>query len=508
MENDETGVDMASGASAELLSAIASPFGKYWMIDVGFADSALALMANMSSAEMVLHIAEFQKQRQAQIAEIRMAGPGSGRAEQKRYKVSNGVAYVYMSGPMTKSPTCMSMFLGGAFTSVLRSDLRAAVGDPDVRSIMLVIDSPGGTVDGSFDLAYDVFKLNAQKPIDGYIEDLGASAAYLVGSQCRNLYMNANGAAGSIGVYTTLIDSRGAHAQRGMKIHVVKAGANKAIGHPGTEITDANIAHVQQRIDRIQGLFVRAVSRGRGLDDKAMAKVADGSVFIGNDAKRLGLVDSIKSLDDAHAEAVNGPADTKKRRTPRMEEQVAADMTDIRRWLAAEPAGEDNDTGTADTTAAAAAEAVAQDTTTAQQPEQPAQAAVQIGLTAGQVAIAATELADLRERATMGDEYIGKLRQQVGALAVIALGQTEGATAQESISTMNMATLRAIGKQYVQIGVAKGLMEKDGVAMTRDSAPAIAAGGSATADTGQKTTRDELVATTRNNLEATGLYGL
>ena len=99
------------------------------------------------------------------------------------YDTRGGVAVLSFAGVVTKQPTVWSRIFGGkAVTTDTTRALSNAVADPAVNSILMVIDSPGGTVDGTADLADAVHEANAVKPVTAYAQDTMASAAYWIGS--------------------------------------------------------------------------------------------------------------------------------------------------------------------------------------------------------------------------------------------------------------------------------------------------------------------------------------
>jgi signal peptide peptidase SppA len=225
------------------------------------------------------------------------------RSEESRtpYTVDqNGIATFQIVGTMLKQ---QSSFGGGTSTVQLRRDLRQALNDPQVRGLMLVIDSPGGTVAGTYDLASEV--ASARKPIHTYIEDLGASAAYVVASQSQRISANSNAVVGSIGTFLMVHDYSKLYAERGVKVHVVKAGEFKGTGAQGTEITAEQLAELQRHIDEMNGLFTSAVERGRKLTREQVTALADGRVHIGSSAKTLGLIDAVETLDQAYSNLVS-----------------------------------------------------------------------------------------------------------------------------------------------------------------------------------------------------------
>jgi ClpP class serine protease len=80
-------------------------------------------------------------------------------------------------------------------------------------------------------------------------------------------------------------------------IHIVKAGQHKAIGVPGTEISEDDLAEVQRGVDSIYDIFVAAVARGNDMTAERAGMLADGRVHIGTDAVELGLADEVQSFN-------------------------------------------------------------------------------------------------------------------------------------------------------------------------------------------------------------------
>lgn len=205
-----------------------------------------------------------------------------------------GIAVIEASGPMMKFASSLA---AGTSTVRMRRQMRNALNDEAVNGILLHIDSPGGTVSGTKDLADDVAQAAKRKPVYTFFEDLGASAAYWVGSQASKVFTNPTGIVGSIGTYMVIEDLSGMAQQMGVKIHVIRAGEFKGAGTPGTEITDAQLAEWQRVIDALNDQFIRGVAQGRGLSLKAVRELADGRAHVGAAAAALSLVDGVQSFD-------------------------------------------------------------------------------------------------------------------------------------------------------------------------------------------------------------------
>ncbi len=229
-------------------------------------------------------------------AAVRAANPRQPGA----YRItSDGMAVVEVVGAMTKYGSSMSAMEFG--TIGVRRAIRAALADDMVAGILLVIDSPGGTVAGTGDLADEVAKANAVKPVTAYIEDIGASAAYWVASQAGRIVANKTAGIGSIGVYSVIRDTSARAISEGVRVHVVKSGQFKGAGAPGTEVTAEHLAEVQREINEVNTEFVRAVADGRGLPVETAEALADGRLHIAAAAVGLGLIDAVGTIDDAAA---------------------------------------------------------------------------------------------------------------------------------------------------------------------------------------------------------------
>lgn len=209
----------------------------------------------------------------------------------------DGIAVVDIMGTLMKGETSLSQ---STSTVKMRKTLRSLGSNDAVKAVMIRIDSPGGTVSGTQDLADEVAALASIKPTHAYIEDLGASAAYWIASQTHSISANRTAMVGSIGTYAVINDFSALAAKEGIKVHVVRAGEFKGSGTPGTEITDKQLAEWQRLVNEHNEHFLEAVHRGRGPMTMAdVRSIADGRVHLAEDAKKLGIIDSVVSFDAA-----------------------------------------------------------------------------------------------------------------------------------------------------------------------------------------------------------------
>jgi len=236
-------------------------------------------------------------------------------------RASGGIALVTLHGTLMKHAASMTR---STSTVSARRQIRAAVRDEDIAGILLHIDSPGGTVAGTKDLADEIASAKAKKPVYAYCEDLCASAAYWLASQADKVFANPTALVGSIGTFLVVYDASQMAAMEGIKVHVIKAGDFKGAGTPGTEVTPEQLAEFQRNVSELNEHFVAGVMEGRKLTDKQVRGLADGRVHLAAAAKDLKLIDGIGSLDDTMRQLVS---QTKKARimstTTALETQAA-----------------------------------------------------------------------------------------------------------------------------------------------------------------------------------------
>jgi signal peptide peptidase SppA len=229
----------------------------------------------------------------------------SADVREKDLDIRAGVAHIEIAGPMMKQVPSIFNWLGikATSTEVVRAELEAAILSDRVESIVLDIDSPGGTVDGTAALAADVYAARGMKPITARVDDMMASAALWVGSQADMVGAGESAAVGSLGVYAVVDDKSRQFENKGIKTHVVSSGELKGAFVDGSHVTEAQIEDLQRNIDTYTSLFVEAVARGRGMSIEETRELATGQMWIGSEAMDRGLVDTVDVVPDAVAPA-------------------------------------------------------------------------------------------------------------------------------------------------------------------------------------------------------------
>lgn len=228
-------------------------------------------------------------------------GKGAG-GEAPPYQMQGGVAVIPVMGVLDKRLNLFSKFSGGSSYEMVGAAVRAALADPNVKALLLDIDSPGGSVDGVKTVADQIFAARERKPIVAFGNGMMASAAYWLGSAASRVVADDTAIVGSIGVALTHFDRSAQDVQRGVKRTEIYAGQYKRIASDSKPLSPEGQDYLQGMVDTYYNLFLEAVARNRGQDSgQVHQEMADGRDFIGKQALQAGLVDQIGTFDDALA---------------------------------------------------------------------------------------------------------------------------------------------------------------------------------------------------------------
>lgn len=222
-------------------------------------------------------------------------------------RTSGAVAVIPVFGVISQRMNLMSQMSGGTSTEQLAGAFREAVNDDSIGSIILNIDSPGGTVYGVQELADVIYSARGRKPVVAVANSLAASAAYWLGTQADEFVVTPSGEAGSIGVIASHIDQSAANEAAGVKVSYITAGKYKAEGNPDEPLADESRGYLQSRVDAYYADFVKAVARGRGVKvSDVTSGMGEGRVVGARDAVRLGMADRVSTLEDTIARLQSG----------------------------------------------------------------------------------------------------------------------------------------------------------------------------------------------------------
>ena len=216
----------------------------------------------------------------------------------------SGIAVLPLYGVVTQRGNMVDDISGPGSTSTQQftSALRQVLADDTVGQILIDIDSPGGSVYGVAELASEIVKARAQKPVVAVANSLAASAAYWIGCSASEFYVTPGGEVGSIGVWQAHFDYSKALEEEGVKTTLISAGKFKVEGNPYVPLDPEAQAFMQSRVDDYYNAFIQAVAVGRGVTvDVVRNGMGEGRVLGADAALTQRMVDGIASFDDVLA---------------------------------------------------------------------------------------------------------------------------------------------------------------------------------------------------------------
>ena len=230
------------------------------------------------------------------------AARGKGAAGARSQGLPAGVAVLPLVGVILPRNDWYGTSAQG-FTGIVRG----LITDERVSAVVLDVHSPGGMVYGVPEAASAVRDLAAVKPVVAVANSLAASAAYWIASQARVVVGVPSSDVGSIGVYLVHTDVSEANRRSGVKVSVIKAGENKAVGNPFEPLTDGGRASLQQSVDDLYDLFVGDVAKGRRTSAAAVRSGYGQGLSLGlHRALAARLLDRAGTLEQEIARLVGG----------------------------------------------------------------------------------------------------------------------------------------------------------------------------------------------------------
>ena len=171
--------------------------------------------------------------------------------------------------------------------------------DPNVKSIVLRIDSPGGSVGASQEIYKEVMRTNEVKPVIASMGSMGASGGYYAALGAENIIANPGTMTGSIGVIVKFPNLEGLFEKIGYRSEVIKSGPLKDVGASNRPMSEEERKLMQDLIDNVYGQFVRDIAAARGMEEDIIQELADGRVYTGEQALEVGLIDNLGNFTDA-----------------------------------------------------------------------------------------------------------------------------------------------------------------------------------------------------------------
>jgi protease IV len=205
---------------------------------------------------------------------------------QKNIPIGERVAILRIEGPIIDSKDSID-------------ELKDYVKDSSIKAIVLRIDSPGGAVAPSQEIYEEVRKAAVKKKIVVSMGSVAASGGYYIASSATRIIANPGTLTGSIGVIMEIPNFAGLMNKVGVKTEVIKSGKHKDIASVFRGIGKEEREILQSALDNVHEQFMTAVSEGRKILLDDVRKIADGRIFTGEQALKVGLVDELGNLEDA-----------------------------------------------------------------------------------------------------------------------------------------------------------------------------------------------------------------
>lgn len=179
----------------------------------------------------------------------------------------------------------------------IRHEIETADADPNMKAILLQIDSNGGDPVAGEDVAAAL--KHATKPTVALVADMGDSAAYWAATGAQTIFASANSSLGDIGVTGSYLDETRQDEENGLTFIPLTAGIYKDMGNPDSPLTPTERALIQRDLNITMQSFVSQVAQNRNLTVASVTAIADGSSMLGLMALHDGLIDKIGNIYDA-----------------------------------------------------------------------------------------------------------------------------------------------------------------------------------------------------------------
>ena len=175
-------------------------------------------------------------------------------------------------------------------------NIEKAKTDTNIKGVLLVVDSPGGAVAPSVEVAYAIKELKQIKPVVVYASGVIASGSYYASIWANKIIANPGSMVGSIGVIMQGVNTKELMDKIGIQTQTVKAGKYKESGTPTRKWTEFEEKQLQSVIDDTYNMFITDVATARNLDIKNYTSFADAKIFTSKQAKDVGLVDEVANI--------------------------------------------------------------------------------------------------------------------------------------------------------------------------------------------------------------------
>ncbi|MEA5551604.1 signal peptide peptidase SppA [Anabaena cylindrica UHCC 0172] len=219
----------------------------------------------------------------------------SGKSMGVERNSENKIAIIYAEGEIVDGQGDNGEIGGDRFAKIFNKIRQ----DKDVKSVVLRINSPGGSATASEVIQREIKLTRQVKPVIVSMGDVAASGGYWIASDSNRIFAEPNTITGSIGVFGVLFNGEKLANNNGITWDTVKTAKyadNQTVARPKSP---QELALYQRSVNRIYNMFINKVAQGRKLPQQKVAEIAQGRVWSGAAAKQIGLVDEIGGLNVA-----------------------------------------------------------------------------------------------------------------------------------------------------------------------------------------------------------------
>ncbi len=231
-----------------------------------------------------------------------MAALPGARNQAKPYQLSDGgVAIIPVIGTLVQRSSWMDAASGMTGYPVIKSKLDSALQDPEVKAILLDVDSGGGEANGAFDLADHIYNARSVKPIWAIANEAAYSAAFAIASSAEKLFMPRTAGVGSVGVIAMHVDQSARNEKAGLTYTAIIAGDKKAAFSSMAPLGDVARSDMQDEVNRLYGIFAETAARNLGIDVETVLGTQAG-LLNPDQAIAIGFAHGIATFDQTLAQ--------------------------------------------------------------------------------------------------------------------------------------------------------------------------------------------------------------
>lgn len=210
------------------------------------------------------------------------------------------IALVSVSGMISDQPAESFLKSKPSMVQELVSQLNLAAKDPEVKALVLKVNSPGGTVTASDILYHELvrFKETSKKPVYAVMMDVAASGGYYIALAADRIYAHPTTVTGSVGVLLMRPQVTGLMDKLGLSVTATTSGKNKDMGSPFRPATEEEQEIFQNTADTMADRFLGLVEKNRKISPEALENVATARIYTADKALELGLIDGVAYINE------------------------------------------------------------------------------------------------------------------------------------------------------------------------------------------------------------------